>query len=287
MEEETITPVQRENAIETAIRIGTTISPIHQHAKDGQMFVVVPEGFAVQSLEKLCAKPARKRGSVTVSDMASFCRYAGTHMRAGCSTAYANVDVENFRFNVVAVLDDHGTEADGQNWQEHRCTLNSRTSFEFDKWRKHDREKFTQTEFAEFLEDNVQDITGDDGMPTGTDVLQMALNFERTANKRFRSKTNLQSGCVQLEFVDEENDKSRERMQMFERFTIAIPVFQTNALHGEAVAYPVQARLKYREKDGELSFWYELIRADRVFLAAVADELKNLPEQLLVIYGTP
>lgn len=31
----------------------------------------------------------------------------------------------------------------------------------------------------------------------------------------------------------------------------------------------------------------ELIRADRVFQAAVADELKKLPEQLLVIYGTP
>lgn len=277
---------QGENEIETAARIGMTISPIRIAADNGTPFVVVPEGFAVRSLEILCQKPSRKRGDIVVTDTDSFCRYVTEHQRVE-STAYVYIN-ENYKFSVTAILDDHaGGEFGNAGWREHRCVLNARTSFEFDKWREHDRKKFSQTEFAEFLEDNVQDITGGDGMPSGTDVLQMALNFERTANKRFRSKTNLQSGCVQLEFVDEENDKSRERMQMFERFTIAIPVFQTNALHGEAVAYPVQARLKYREKDGELSFWYELIRADRVFQAAVADELKKLPEQLLVIYGTP
>lgn len=279
---------QGENEVETAARIGMSVAPIRVATDNGTPFVVTPEGFAVKSLENLCPKPARKRGNIVTTDTDSFCQYVTEHLRVKESTAYAHIDVENYKFSVTAILDDHtGGEFGNAGWREHRCVLDARTSFEFDKWRKHDREKFSQTAFAEFLEDNVQDITGGDGMPTGTDVLQMALNFERTANKRFRSKTNLQSGCVQLEFVDEENDKSRERMQMFERFTIAIPVFQTNAMYGEAVAYPVQARLKYREKDGELSFWYELIRADRVFQAAVADELKKLPEQLMVIYGTP
>ena len=285
--EEKVTAKQGENEVETAARLGMTASPVRFATENGTPFVIVPEGFEVESLEKLCPKPMRKRGTIETTDTDSFCRYVTEHMRTE-STAYASIDVESYKFSVIAILDDHeGGEFGNAGWRKHRCVLAARTSFEFDKWRKHDRQKFTQAEFAEFLEDNVQDITGGDGMPTGTDVLQMALNFERTANKRFRSKTNLQSGCVQLEFVDEENEKSRERMQMFERFTIAIPVFQTNAMHGEAVAYPVQARLKYREKDGELSFWYELIRADRVFQAAVADEIKKLPEQLLVIYGTP
>lgn len=283
--EEEIVSRQTENGIETAVRMGAAMSPIRAHHEGGQSFVVVPKDFEVRSLENLSDKPARKRANVVVNDMESFCQYVKKHLRENCSTAYAKVDVESCCFDVVAVLDDHGAGDSGQNWQEHRCTLHSKMSFEWNKWLQHDREKFTQAGFAEFLEDNVQDITGDNGMPSGTEVLKMALNFERTADKRFRSKTNLQNGCVQLEFVDEENDKTRERMQMFSRFTIAIPIFQ-ELLSDYRIAYPIEARLKYREKDGNLTFWYELVRRDRIFKLAVADEIKKLPQGLMVVYGS-
>ena len=62
-------------------------------------------------------------------------------------------------------------------------------------------------------------------------------------------------------------------MKVFERFTIGIPVFE-----GSANAYPIEARLKYRESSGKLSFWYELIRQDRVFKTAVMAELDRIKE---------
>jgi uncharacterized protein YfdQ (DUF2303 family) len=112
----------------------------------------------------------------------------------------------------------------------------------------------------------------------------MALGFEANADKRLRSKINLQSGGVQFEFVEDETKDTRTRMQVFERFTIGIPVFD-----GSQSAYPVEARLKYREKDGKVTFWYELIRQDRVFKSAVTDELRRIQEAtgFNVVSGMP
>lgn len=122
------------------------------------------------------------------------------------------------------------------------------------------------------------------GFPSGAEILQMALGFEANSDKKFRSKINLQSGGVQFEYVEDETKDTRTKMLVFERFTIGIPVFD-----GSASAYPVEARLKYREKNGDVTFWYELIRADRVFKSAVADELAAIKEGtgLQVISGTP
>jgi uncharacterized protein YfdQ (DUF2303 family) len=141
-----------------------------------------------------------------------------------------------------------------------------------------------QERFAAFLEDNMVDIAHVENMPSGADMLRMALEFEANSNKKFRSKTNLQSGGFSIEFIDEENHDTRSTMKVFERFTIGIPIFGRSSN-----AYPIEARLKYREKDGKLTFWYELIRPDRVFDAAVTDELNAVRERtgVPVIFGKP
>ncbi|HND81593.1 MAG TPA: DUF2303 family protein [Accumulibacter sp.] len=41
----------------------------------------------------------------------------------------------------------------------------------------------------------------------------------------------------------------------------------------KASAYQIDARLKYRESSGKVSFWFELIRPDKAFRQAVEDEL--------------
>ena len=89
---------------------------------------------------------------------------------------------------------------------------------------------------------------------------------------------------MRFEFVEDEDKDTRSSMQVFERFTLGLPVFD-----GSASAYPLEARLKYREKSGDLTFWYELIRPDRVFKTAVADELGVIKEgtSLMIVSGTP
>jgi len=126
----------------------------------------------------------------------------------------------------------------------------------------------SQADFAAWIEDNLADIAATEGMPTGGDMLAMSLGFERTSEKRLKSKVNLQSGSFRLEYIDDEDKDTRTSMEVFSRFSIGIPVFENSTS-----AYQIDARLKYRESSGKVSFWFELIRPDKAFRQAVEDEL--------------
>ena len=270
------------NIAETMLDAGCRIADVQLICDDARPYVVVPEGHTVADLEHLLPAPTRKTAKVIVSDSASFILYAKKHGSLDECLIYAAIDSEKSYCKLVAVIDDNG--ADKPQWREHRCTFAPKLSVEWARWTAANRKGMSQADFGTFLEDNLPDIATVPGMPSGADILQMALAFDATSNKRFRSKTNLQSGGYSIEFVDEENNDTRQSMKVFERFTIGIPVFD-----GSTSAYPIEARLKYRESGGKLNFWYELIRQDRVFKTAVADELTAIKEAtgFPILYGQP
>ena len=83
-------------------------------------------------------------------------------------------------------------------------------------------------------------------------------------------------------FAERFHVHSFRQSQFGRRFTIGIPVFQ-----GSAAAYPIEARLKYRQQSDKLVFWFELIRPDRVFKQAVTDEIERIHEAtgFMLLYG--
>lgn len=249
---------------------------------DGVPFAIVPEGYEAKGLEKMLPAPIRKRAAVTTSDATGFIDYLNKHSDADHSLIYAQIDSEKNICKLVAVIDDHGGTI--PQWREHTCAFEPKQAVEWSRWLGKNKAVMSQTDFATWLEDNLPDVATVPGFPTGTEILAMALGFEANAEKRLRSKINLQNGGVQFEFVEDEDKDTRTSMKVFERFTLGLPVFD-----GSASAYPLEARLKYREKSGTLSFWYELIRPDRVFKTAVTDELANIKSgtSLNIIAGVP
>lgn len=243
-------------------------------------FVIVPKGYELRDLEYLFAAPTRKRAKLSVSDADSFRRYMFRHGTPSTSTIYADIDREAGKFVLVGVLDDH--RVDGAGWREHTCTMTRKQSVEWKRWTSKNKVFMNQGDFATYLEENLSDVAQVDGMPTGGDILQMALAFERTAEKKLKSKINLQSGGVRFEYTDDDDKDTRTSMNVFERFAIGIPVFE-----GSKSAYQIDARLKYRDNSGKLTFWFELIRADRVFGQAVSDELEVIGEAtgMLILNG--
>jgi uncharacterized protein YfdQ (DUF2303 family) len=141
----------------------------------------------------------------------------------------------------------------------------------------------SQIDFANWIEDNIGDITTVEGMPTGAQMLEMALNFEAASEKRFKSGARLQSGGISLEYVDTDDDATRSKMAMFERFSLGLRVLQG----GEA--YEMSARLKYRIRDGGLSIWFELIRPDKVLEAATKDIVEKIKNEsgFTLLLGSP
>jgi uncharacterized protein YfdQ (DUF2303 family) len=269
--------------IQTILNAGAAaVQPVTNHG--GIAFVAVPDGYKVHDLENLLPNPARKHANVTTTDTDSFIFYTKKHGSLDYCTIYADIDAEASRFKLVGVINDHGANAVAQQWRDHLCTFSPAQAVEWKRWLGKNKQQFTQSDFATWLEDNLPDIAAVEGMPSGSDILQMALGFEANAEKRLRSKINLQNGGVQFEFVEDEDKDTRTKMQVFERFTLGLPVFD-----GSTNAYPLEARLKYREREGKVTFWYELIRPDRVFKTAVNDELARIKEAtgFPVISGNP
>ena len=238
---------------------------------DGLPFVIVPDNYKAVNLEQMLTNPLRKTGNVITTDTSSFIDYTKKHGSLDDCTIYADIDTEASKCKLVAIINDHG--ADKPQWQDYRCSFTPKLSTEWLRWNGKNRQNMGQADFATWLEDNLADIASVPNMPGGADILAMALGFEANSDKKFRSKINLQSGGVQFEFVEDETKETRTSMKVFERFTLGLPVFD-----GSADAYPLEARLKYREKSGSLTFWYELIRPDRVFKSAVTEELRRIKE---------
>lgn len=273
--------IENKDIAETLLKAGAASVEVRAIG-DGIPFAVVPNDYGAENLENFLPAPIRKRGRIVASDSPSFVTYLNKHKQADASMIYADIDSERNHCVLIGVIDDHAQA--GAQWRNHTCTFAPKLAVEWTRWLGKNKSVMTQGEFATWLEDNLPDIATFEGMPTGAEMLGMALAFEATYDKRLKSKTNLQSGGVQFEFVDDEEKDTRTTMKAFERFTIGIPVFD-----GSKDAYPIEARIKYRVADQKVKFWYELIRPDRVFKTAVADEVDRIKTgtQLTVISGTP
>lgn len=285
------TDTNNRNDAETLLKFGSAIgvprSPVTADLErvidpeTGTPYLVAPDGYTVHDLEYLLPTPTRIRASVIVADSDSFIAYTKKHGSLAECVIYSDTDAEANKFALTAVINDHG---DSPGWRDHTCALTPKLSVEWARWTDKNKSIMTQADFAVWLEDNLSDVATVAGMPSGAQMLELAMGFERTAEKRLKSRLNLQSGGFRLEYVDDEDKDTRTSLQVFERFTLGLPVFD-----GSASAYPLEARLKYRERDGKVTFWYELIRSDRVFKTAVAEELARIRDAtgFLMLNGRP
>ena len=104
-------------------------------------------------------------------------------------------------------------------------------------------------------------------------MLEMALTFEANQDMRFKSAIRLQSGGVTMSFAQDDDAATLQKMQVFDRFTLGFPVFWSGD------AYQVDARLRYRVREGKLTFWFELIRQDKVLEAATQTLIAQIREK--------
>lgn len=230
--------------------------------------------------EHLLDQPARKKGNVNLDDIGSYIDYINRHKSPSSTTIYVIADYVGGSVSFRCVINDHeaylGT-VPTQNWKDFVALYQPRKSVEWERWTRNNKEAFSQFEFATFIEDNLQDIAESEGMPTAIQLLEMATKFQATMDMRFKSNIRTQNGGVDLIFVNDDDAQTVEKMKMFEKISIRMPVFWG----GEP--YRVTARLRYRVKDGGLKFWYELIREDKV----MEDATKTMIEKIKADTGAP
>lgn len=249
-------------------------SPVQVINKEETAIVcALPPGWSTEDydFEYLLKTPRRKTAKITLNDTESFIEYVASHGDEENCNIYCKADFERSDIRLVAVINDHGANADGQRWRDHIAVYCPKNSVEWKRWAANDKKQMNQLEFATFIEDNLDDIAPVDGMPSRADLLEMILKFEANQDSRLKQHIRLQSGGIELNFVNNDDEQTIQRMKMFEKISIGIPVFDNDKNN-----YRIDASLRYRTREGKLTFWYELIRADKVFKAAAENMIGEI-----------
>jgi uncharacterized protein YfdQ (DUF2303 family) len=260
-------------AIEAGLNLGKAqTNPL----TDGRPYVLLPNGTTLQYLTDTVEAPPRAKGIVKLRDVASFVS-AVNRWKSADTLLYGLLEPASF----LAVFNDVEDSSAGDigAWRDFRATFVVPPSREWQVWNAANRKQMAQVGFAEFIEDNLPDII----TPTGSDMLTLALNFEAAKTGRFVSSTRLKDGSSELLWKEDVEQGKANKLELPDTITLNIPVFENSEPR------ELQARLKFRVKDGGLAIWYELVRPHKVLEAAFREVWARIEADtsLKPLLGTP
>ena len=152
---------------------------------------------------------------------------------------------------------DSADDLPAMGWSQHTASLTLRESRKLALWKRLN-EWHGQVEFANFLEDNLEDVM----TPAGSELLAIATDLEANATGSFRGRTNLSNGSVQLSYQSD----TITTVEVPAKLTLAIPLFE----HGDR--YKLAARLHFRVTSSGVSF--------RVLLTNLAESIDSEFERI-------
>lgn len=241
---------------------------VYGRGHDGELQLV-----EAVDLEKRRDHPRSKRGTIAVHTPQALVAYANRHLDADVSTLWG--DVEQAKLTVV--LNDHGDGDDLKpGWGDHRAVLALQKSPEWKAWTALAADEFVQqTVLAEFLEENINAIVE----PSGAAMLEVAQTFHATVGARFKQSKSLHSGEQQLVYEEDINAKAGAsgQAEIPKEFLLALRPF----IGTEPVA--VQARFRFRLRDGHLYLGVKLLNIEDVLREAVDQVLTDVAEQLALV----
>lgn len=245
-------------------------------------------------------EPRRRKGTACVTTIESLIDHVN-RFKDEASALFA-IDDRNDP-SITAVLDYHPAgDASNKRFGEHRSLFRFPLSDEWKAWAKFNGKPMKMAEFAAFLEDRIVDVIElipdedevSDGLqkfinicggkiasPTKLVELSRGLKIYKSAD--VREAVNLASGEASISFEVEHRNSQGGKLEVPNLFLIAIPVFAKGAM------YRLAARLRYRESDEGLYFFYELWRSDRAFDDALAEacERVRIETDLPLFFGKP
>lgn len=268
------------------------------------LIAVVPSGKNVVDLRSILDAnreyPRRAIGTLTVQDLRSFVTLVNA-FKEGNSRIFALPNPSAPK--LTAVLDHHDapteSEAIGARWGQHRVLYACPLSEEWKAWVASDAKVKNQAEFAEFLEDRIGDVVLPEGehalvadriaaqlsaqIGSPNDVMALSRGLEVNEKAKVVNAVRLSSGESTLRFEATHTDNAGAPISVPNLFFILIPVFFNGP------RYLIAVRLRYRLKDGILTWFYQLHRPDlsidHAFREIVSDAA-SLTE-LMTVLGTP
>jgi hypothetical protein len=277
----------------------------------GPHAAILPTGKTIQSIKKLIDeyrdRPERREGIATLATLDSFAAHVNRFKDKGSAIfAIAKPATGDARAieppQLHCVYDYHEPRGDDlgagelARFMRHRGVYTCPFSESWRAWSAGEGSKMDQRAFAEFIEDRIGDLLAPPSMSDApgdaelvenafllggqfcapATLMELSRGIQVKVDAKVRQAVNLATGEIEVVYQTEHGEAG-ERMRVRNLFIVAIPVFEGGP------SYRIIGRLRYRAGNGQLHWFYQLWRADRVFhhafaeLCAEAVKLTGLP----------
>lgn len=265
-------------------------------AAGGAPVAILPAGMRVQSLKEILdayrLKPERKTGDTLLTTQASFIAYTNRHKTAH-SLIFIN-DSNPEALSMRAVFNPHQGEVEALRPEESPDNADFTASYRFPfseewvAWKRLPKE-MSQEQFAQFLEDRIQDV-GDPmgsvkayaeelGVALGSKakLLELSRSCQVTVEMKIANTPSLRNGRTTLIFAEEHKNSDGQEVDFPGAFALDIPVFKGG------IPTQVPVRLRYRVikqggDTGKVMWSLQPQRLDKVLELSLKD-VEGLVEQ--------
>ena len=224
---------------QVAIDAGLVMGEIRKVGDNGIPFIALPENSAAVSLEKYLPAPIQRKQRLEFKEPESFIQYVKDYNESPIIFSDGR--------DILCVLDYHLKGKDGgAKWGCHTAALRLRETPEWEQWRAILDKPIEQSQFAEFLEDRVEDII----KPKGADVLEMALKLQATKKVSYNKQLRLENGDIQLNYEETTEAKAGAKGNIVVPTEIKIGV----KVYDGTDPYEINLKMRYRLSGGECKF---------------------------------
>lgn len=236
---------------------------------DGVRLLVTPDG-GCKVIKDLLKSPIRPEGFVVLRDMPSILAYAAAKASKEAGAEIRLQATGDIKAQLIV---------DAATFGQYGAFYVPVPSQSYLDWTEKDGCQMDQASFALFIERHIDDIHAAEKMPSASDLLTFCSAIEDSRRITFKKSVSLQDGRVELVYAEKASDAQEQKMQLFREFQIALrPYLDRDS------AYAVTASLRYRIRDGQITFWYELKGLEAVREKIRADIRMELEGSHLPVY---
>lgn len=250
---------------------------------DKTQILMIPKGMEAKSIKPLLdeylPRPERRKGSAVLRSLDSFIDHTN-RFKDDNSAVFAHpgkmkdgkiVQAPQF----TTVLNYHMATAAGEpRWGDHKSQYQFPISEQWEYWHNMDMEMMKQGDFAAFIEDRIADIISpenpDDSIThlkntlecefaTPAELVTLSKGLTVRQDETVSNQVQLENGVTSVQYTTKHSDANGAPIKVKSAFVIAIPVFEGGAF------FRIGVRLRYRLKAGEIFWFIQMYRTDRVF----------------------
>lgn len=265
--------------------------------------LLTPGGVSIDSLkpylDEYLEHPERTKGTARLQTLDALIVHCDRFGTAERSALFASADRNTMRASLACVYDYDTASQPG--WREHRAVYPFAFSQQWEAWAGVDGKTMELEQFAEFLEDRIEDVIDpvdafdsvkDYAKRLGYDLagpsklITLSRGLSINVESRVASHSKLSSGEGQILFSEEHSGartSDGKTVKVPGGFAITLPVFEGGD------AYQIPVRLRYTLRQGGIKWTCHLSRIPEAFRDAFEGACTKAAEEtgLPLFYGAP